>query len=130
MTRGDLKPFFLNENAEKAFGFAQAIVRGDTLYVSGVLAVDEAYEPVEEGDMHGQLRCIYERIGEILQAHGRTIADVLKETVFVTDMGAFLAANTVRLDAYAGHVPCCSAVQVQALAFPPCMAEVELIVAM
>ena len=125
-----MKSFFLNEDAERAFGFAQAIAHGDRLQVSGVLAVDQNYAPTCEGDMHGQLRCVYDRVSEILNAHGKSFGDVLKETIFVTDMDAFLEWNSIRLDAYDGHAPSCTAVQVQRLAFSPCMVEVEMVVAL
>jgi 2-iminobutanoate/2-iminopropanoate deaminase len=47
--------------------------------------------------------------------------------VFVTDMDAFIAANEVRVRMYSAHAPACTAVEVKRLAFPECMAEVELV---
>jgi enamine deaminase RidA (YjgF/YER057c/UK114 family) len=52
---------------------------------------------------------------------------VLKETVFVTDMDAMLAANHVRKQIYGAHTPACTVVEVRRLAFPACMAEIELL---
>jgi enamine deaminase RidA (YjgF/YER057c/UK114 family) len=55
------------------------------------------------------------------------MADVLKETVYVTDMDAMLAANGERAAAYGAHTPACTVVEIRRLAFPACMAEIELV---
>jgi 2-iminobutanoate/2-iminopropanoate deaminase len=122
-----LRTFHLAQDGERAFGYAQAVSDGSTLYVSGTLSVDDAFAPVAPNDMRGQLEHIYGRIRRTLESHGVGFGSVLKETVFVTDMDAFLAGNEVRLRTYAGHVPACTAVEVKRLAFPACMAEIELV---
>lgn len=118
---------FDNETAERAFGFAQATRLGELLFVSGTLAVDDSYTPVGDGDIEMQLKCIYQRLGTTLAGQGLTFADVVRENVFVTSMDAMLAANHVRLDTYGDHLPACTVVEVTRLAFPPCMAEIEII---
>ena len=47
--------------------------------------------------------------------------------VFVTDMDAMLAANGVRARTYGTHTPACAVVEVRRLAFPPCLAEIEVV---
>lgn len=125
--RKNIETIFDNEAAERVFGFAQASRVGDLLFISGTLAVDDHYAPVGEGDMAAQLRCAYQRLATTLQAQGAGFSNVVKETVFVTSMDAFLAANSVRLETYDGHFPACTVVEVARLAFPPCMVEIEVI---
>ncbi len=125
--RRNIETIFDNEAAERAFGFAQASRVGEWLFVSGTLAVDDQYAPVGEGDMAAQLRCVYQRLASTLQAQGADFSNVIRETVFVTSMDAFLAANSIRLETYDGHFPACTVVEVARLAFPPCMVEIELI---
>jgi enamine deaminase RidA (YjgF/YER057c/UK114 family) len=118
--------FHLSESAERGFAYAQATSDGNRLYVSGTLSLDDDFAPVGEGDMAAQLRQIYGRIGRTLTAHGIGFAQVLKETVFVTDIDAMLGANGVRAQAYGSHTPACTVVEVRRLAFPACLAEIEV----
>jgi enamine deaminase RidA (YjgF/YER057c/UK114 family) len=120
------QPFHLRPDGEKAFGYAQAVRRGDTLYVAGTLSVDDGFAPLHEGDMAAQIGAAYATIRETLAAHGGTLADVVRETVYVTDMDAFIAANGARLAAYDGWLPAATAVEVNRLAFPECMVEIEV----
>ena len=51
---------------------------------------------------------------------------MVRETIYVSDMDAFIAANAYRLEVYAGvDLPAATAVQVERLAFPECMVEIE-----
>lgn len=122
-----VRTFHLAEAAERSFAYAQATSDGDRLYVSGTLSLDDAFAPVGEGDMATQLRTIYARIGRTLAAHGIGFEHVLKETVYVTDMDALLAAHGVRVQAYGAHTPACTVVEIRRLAFPACLAEIELV---
>ena len=122
-----IETIFDNEAAERAFGFAQASRLGQLLFISGTLAVDDQYAPVGEGDMEAQLKCIYQRLGATLAEQGAGFGEVVRENVFVTSMDAMLAANHVRLATYGDHLPACTVVEVSRLAFPPCMAEIELV---
>lgn len=122
-----VRAFHLSEAAERSFAYAQATTDGVQLYVSGTLSVDDAFAPVGAGDMATQLRTIYARIARTLAAHGLGFEHVLKETVFVTDMDALLGANSVRAQTYGAHTPACTVVEIRRLAFPACMAEIELV---
>ena len=128
--RPDVVTFHLAEAAERGFAYAQDTSDGERLYVSGTLSLDDAFAPVGEGDMAAQLRQIYERIGRTLAAHGIDFARVLKETVFVTDIDAMLGAHGVRAQTYGTHTPACTVVEVRKLAFPACLAEIEVVAAL
>lgn len=127
MSSTAIRTFHLSEPAERSFAYAQATSADGLLYISGTLSLDDAFAPVGEGDMAAQLKCAYQRISRTLAAHGASFADVLKETVFVTDMDAMLGANSVRADVYGKHTPACTVVEIRRLAFPQCMVEIELI---
>lgn len=120
--------FHLRPEGEKAFGYAQAVRAGGFVHVSGVLAVDDAFATVAPGDMAGQVRAVYDTLGQVLARFGVGFGDVVKETIFVTDMDAFLAANGERLSRYQGdELPAATAVQVSRLAFTDNMIEVEAV---
>lgn len=122
------RSFHLRPEGERAFGYAQAVSAGGLLYVSGTLAVDAGFQTLAPGDMRGQVEAVYGALGDTLGAHGLTFEAVLKETIFVTDMSAFLAANDVRLAIYRDmNLPAVTAVEVSALAFPQNLVEIELV---
>lgn len=121
-----IRTFHLAEAAERGFAYAQATSADGVVHVSGTLSLDDNFAPIGEGDMAAQLTCAYERIARTLAAHGADFADVLKETLFVTDMDAMLAANDVRASVYGKHTPACTVVEIRRLAFPQCMVEIEL----
>jgi len=119
--------FHLRPEGEKAFGFAQAVRAGDTLYLAGSLSVDDNFQPLHPHDMDAQVREAYGAILRSLAHFGAGPGNVVRETIYVTDMDAFLAANSYRLELYAGFdLPAATAVQVSRLAFPECIVEIEV----
>jgi len=121
--------FHLRPEGEKAFGYAQAVKAANFVHISGTLSVDDAFQPLHTSDMAGQIGAVYDSIGRTLEHFGLGMADVVKETIFVTDMAAFLEANGRRIEAYGGALPAATAVEVKRLAFPECLIEVEVVAA-
>lgn len=120
--------FHLRAEGEKAFGYAAAVRVGSLLFISGALSVDEGFAVVAPGDMQAQIGNVYRDLEAALRAHGAGFRNVVKETIFVTDMPAFLAANEHRTRLYEGFgPPATTAVQVVGLAFPGLMIEIEAI---
>ena len=124
-----IQRYHLRSDGEKAFGYAQAVKAGGLVCVAGSLSVDDAFEPLHPGDMAAQIDAVYATIARSLAAFGAGMADVVKETIFVTDMDAFLAANGRRIAAYRGALPAATAVEVRRLAIADCLVEVEVVAA-
>jgi enamine deaminase RidA (YjgF/YER057c/UK114 family) len=122
------RTFHFRREGEQAFGYAQAVKSGQMLYVSGTLAVTETFQTVAPGDMRAQLGAVYDALRQTLEAFDARFAHVVKETIFVTDMDAFIGANDIRLAVYAGlDLPAVTAVEVRRLAFPGNVVEIELV---
>jgi enamine deaminase RidA (YjgF/YER057c/UK114 family) len=122
------RSFHLRQQGEQAFGYAQAVRTDGTLFISGTLAVDAGFQTLAPGDMRQQIKAVYAALAETLSAHDLDFAAVVKETVFVTDMDAFIAANDVRLAIYHGlDLPAVTAVEVRRLAFPENLIEIEIV---
>jgi 2-iminobutanoate/2-iminopropanoate deaminase len=103
--------------------YNQAIVVGDLVFVAGQLGLQEgATEMVGPGIVE-QTEQVMQNLGAILEEAGSALANLVKTTVFLTDLGDFAAMNEV----YAHHVgdrpPARSTVQVAAL---PSGARVEI----
>jgi 2-iminobutanoate/2-iminopropanoate deaminase len=120
--------FHLN-GYEKTFGYSQAILIDKTLYVSGTMAADTNGRLVAPGDMAGQMRAVYDNIRRTLEANGADFEEVVKETVYTTDMDALLKAADLRFDYYGKeHLPAVSWVQVQRLADPGFLVMIDVVV--
>ena len=109
--------FHQNEVIEKDIGFCHAVRSGSTLHISGV---------VGQGNMDTAVRSVYERLGKTLKANGLSFANVVKETVFATDLDAFIRNKEIRKEFYGQDVPAATWVQVQRLYLPSFVVEIEL----
>ena len=106
------------EGVVESIGYAEAIQVGNTIYVSGAVAGGATMEE--------QVRRIYERVAITLGRFGATLADVVKETAYTTDMEALKAANPARRAAYGAHSPAATWVQISRLYVESAKVEIEV----
>jgi enamine deaminase RidA (YjgF/YER057c/UK114 family) len=93
----DKEPVFFGSFGEQVYGFAEAVRAGDTIYVAGQTAMAADGSIIGGDDMAAQMRAAYAAIERALEPLGATLADVVEETLYVTDtMAAALAAKGVR----------------------------------
>ena len=124
--------FHLFPDVEKSLGYSQAILAGNTLYVSGMISVDETLKVIGPKDMLKQVETVYAILERVLAHHGMSLKNVVKETVFVTDIAAMAQGRSARIAAYtnAGAHPAASTmVEVKALFSPDAMIEIDMIAA-
>jgi reactive intermediate/imine deaminase len=100
---------------------------GDILFVSGQVAWDDKGEVVCPGDGPGQARKVFENISTVLAAHGATLDDIVKITVFVTDLTWFDELSELRERLFSENGPASTIVQVSRLVQPELMIEVEAV---
>ena len=94
--------------------YSQAVRVGDFVYASGQIPLTLAGELVE-GDIATQATQCLDNVEAILEAAGLTMANVVKVTVFLTNMNDFAAVNEVYGSRFAQPYPARSAVAVAAL---------------
>ena len=112
------------DNAPKAIGpYAQGIVAGGFLYTAGQIPLDPATTKLVEGDVAVQTSRVFDNLEAILKGAGCGLADVVKATVFMTDLGEFSKMNEVFAARFGAHRPARSTVQVSRL---PAGAQVEI----
>lgn len=109
------------------FIFSQAIQIGNTVYVSGQVAVDSEGNVVGKGNMKAQTRQALENVKTVLQAAGASLQDVVKITVFLTDISRLMETHEVRAEYFSDPPPASTAVEVKALAFPDLLIEIEAV---
>ena len=105
------------------------ITSGRLLYTSGVTARDPDGNLVGPNDMTAQLTQIFANLTDILNAAGADFSQVVKYTVYVTDIDACMAAQTAYRDYYIDN-PAATLVEISKLVMPEMVAEVEAIVAL
>lgn len=129
---------------EAAYGYAQAVKVGDTIYVSGQLShdadgkmvapapVDSEGRNTDHGNMGPQMAQAYANIKTLLGRYGATMANIVEEVLYVTDMdAAFAVAGSVRAEAYGGPPVVASTILVTPrLAFPNQLIEIKVIARM
>jgi 2-iminobutanoate/2-iminopropanoate deaminase len=102
-------------------------VCGDQVYVSGMIARDAAGRLPEDASMYGQSVRVFEKIRDLMQAAGGAMDDVVKLTIFVTDIRQREEVWRARAEFFTGDFPCSTLVEVRALAAPELLVEIEAV---
>ncbi|MFI4895439.1 MAG: RidA family protein [Steroidobacterales bacterium] len=111
-------------DAPKAIGpYSQAVRAGDTVYVSGQIPLDPASGQLVSGDIELEIRRVFENLKAIAQAAGGSLANVVKLSVFLTDLTHFPKVNQIMATYFSEPYPARAAVGVAAL---PRGARVEM----
>lgn len=125
MARAD-QVFYARENLERQFGFAQSVRVGPMLFFSGVTSIDKHGAVMNKDDMAAQVNNVYTELKELLVTHGVSMENVVKETIYTTDMDALFKCAELRLAFIKDYAPPAATwVQVSRLAFPGLMLEVD-----
>lgn len=112
------------DRAPAAVGpYSQAIRAGRTVHTAGQIPLDPDTGKLVEGDVAAQTRQVLYNLAAVLEAAGSGLDQVLKTTVFLTDMADFGAMNAVYAERFGQAPPARSTVAVAAL---PLGARVEI----
>lgn len=109
------------------FALSQGIALGDWMFISGQAALDEQGAVVAAGDFMRQAEHAFGNLDRVLQAADASLADVLKVTIFLTDMRHFPDVVELRRRFFSEPYPADSIVEVKALALPELLFEIEAI---
>jgi 2-iminobutanoate/2-iminopropanoate deaminase len=120
--------FMLPGMAPPISHYCDAVRFGDLLFISGMVGVDERGRVVGEGDAAKQTRQIFENMKKVLDAAGAGFADVLKVTVFLTDIDDRARINPVRQEFFGPARPASTLVEVSKLVRPDLLVEIEAVV--
>ena len=105
-----------SENAPAAIGtYSQAIRTGDLVFLSGQIPLDAATMEVVEGDFEVRARQVFENLNAVAAAAGSDLSQVVKLTIFLTDLDNFATVNSVMEDYFDKPFPARAAVGVASL---------------
>jgi 2-iminobutanoate/2-iminopropanoate deaminase len=100
-----MKQKIATANAPQAIGpYSQAIQFGNLLFVSGQIPIDPKTGNLVQSDIETQTRQVMENLKAVVAAAGMTLADALKASCFLKNMGDFAKFNGVYAD-YFGDTP-------------------------
>ncbi len=102
--------------------YSQAVRAGDFLFCSGQTGLDPSTGLLREG-VEAQAEQVLDNLAAVLAAAGATFADVVKTTIFLTNMADFATVNAIYGRRFTGSLPARSTVQVAAL---PKAGQVEI----
>ena len=106
--------------------YSQAILAGGFLFASGQVPIDPATGELAGETVEAQARQVFANLKQVLAAAGCGFADVLKTTVFLTDLANFAEVNSIYAEYFVEPFPARSCVQIAALP-KGSLLEVELI---
>ncbi len=116
--------FVHTDDAPKAIGpYSQAVRIEGRLYTSGQVGINPATGSMADGGFEGQAKQVLANLSAVLSEAGCGFQDVIKATIYVTDLANFQILNGIYGEAMGDHRPARSTVQVAAL---PLGAEVEI----
>src|SRR3954454_14665493 len=111
-----------------AFGFSQAVQvaeGGRVLFCSGQTAIGPDGSPPTTSDMAEQVTLAFENLRTVLEASDMALGDLVKLTVYTTDVDALLAEYGSAAQVLAPNVPAMTLIGVARLAFPELKVEID-----
>lgn len=108
--------------------YCDAVGFGNLLFISGVAPLDENQKLVGEGDVELQAEAVFQAMEKILKQANATFADILKVTLFLTDVDDRHKINPLRKKYFGDARPASTLFEVTRLAFPGMKLEIEAIV--
>ena len=100
---------------------------GPLLFIAGQVAIDKQVKIVGKGDLKAQAVQVLENIKAILEANNATMDDIVKVTLYVTDMRAYHELTDIRRKYFPKDGPASVIVEVSKLALPELMVEIEAV---
>lgn len=122
-----VKRIIVDPDPYEPFRLAQGYRVGDLLFISGQSAIDQNGRIVGIGDFDAQAKQAFENLDRVLRAGGSSLKNVIKVTIFLTDMGYFDRIVDLRGQWFTAPYPADTIVEVRALYSPDAMIEIEAI---
>jgi 2-iminobutanoate/2-iminopropanoate deaminase len=110
-----------------AYSSGVEVPAGRTIYVSGQVPLDAEGNVVGDGDIGLQTETVLEHVKTVVEEAGGGMEDIVKVTVFITDMGLYDEIHEVRRRYFEEPFPASSMVEVSALVDPRLLIEIEAV---
>lgn len=115
------------EGMTQATAYTHLVKHDETLYIAGQVSLDAEGNVVGRGDIVAQFRQALENLKTILESEGADFSNVVKTTIFTTSIDEFRKVASVRAEYFGDNAPASTLVQIERLARPVFMVEIEAI---
>lgn len=103
-------------DAPAAIGtYSQAINAGGLVFLSGQIPLDPATMEIVDGDFEARARRVFDNLKAVTEAAGGSLDQIVKLTIYLTDLGNFATVNEVMTDYFSEPYPARAALGVAAL---------------
>ena len=110
------KEIISTENAPKAIGpYSQAVKAGNFMFISGQIPLDPKTGDLVSESIEDQAKQVLNNIKSICKAAGYSLDDIVKISIFLTDLGNFATVNEVMKEYFAEPYPARATVEVSGL---------------
>ena len=110
---------------EAIVGYSRAVKVGNTIEVTGTVAVDDDSKLVGGNDAYEQTKYILQKIEKVLERAGATMKDVVRTRMFVTDISRWEEYGKAHGEVFADIRPCTSMIEVKGLIDKEYLIEIE-----
>ena len=119
------KQIIQTSNAPAPIGpYNQAVIAGNLMFISGTIAMDLQSKQLVKTSIKEETKMVMDYLGEILKAGGCNFENVVKTTIFLSDMNNFVHVNEVYASYFKSEFPARATIQASRL---PKDANVEII---
>lgn len=116
-----------NPDSMEPFNIAQGYTVGNLIFTSGQAAIDSEGNIVGVDDFDAQAEQVFKNLSDVLQQGGSSLAQVMKVTIYLTDMTNFMKVVALRERFFSAPYPADTLIEVSSLALPELEIEIEAI---
>jgi len=110
---------------EAIVGYSRAVKMGNTIEVTGTVAVDDQNGLIGQDNAYEQTKFIIGKIEKVLQQAGASLKDVVRTRMFVTDISRWEEYGKAHGEFFSNIRPCTSMIEVKGLIAPEYLIEIE-----
>ena len=107
--------------------FSNCLVVGEQIFLSGITSSGPDGKAIGGNSLEAQARAVMEKIRHLIEAAGGSMADVVKITVYVTDISRRAELGKVRNEFFPGTKPCSTMVEIKGLVSPDLLIEIDAV---
>ena len=105
--------------------YTHVVRHENLLFIAGQVSTDGDGNVIGEGDMRAQVRQVHENLKAVLASQGADFGNVTKITIYTTDIDAYIETGDVRREYWTEGAPASTLVQIERLARPVFLVEIE-----
>ncbi|MEI7906258.1 MAG: RidA family protein [Bacteroidota bacterium] len=110
---------------EELIGYSRAVRIGNTIEVTGTVAVDSSGNVVGKGNAYEQTKFVLQKIEQVLKQAGATMSDVVRTRMFVTDIRRWEEFGKAHREFFGTIKPCTSMIEISKLIDTNYLIEIE-----